>query len=108
MKRLLKWFVSATAFRILLVILLLAGLLLEKQLIACANLLGGVRSLYRWEGKVCNDAEVVMIAKTSGEKLDAAISVLTESHSYDCPCVTSWEITAGNEAYLKWVGEETA
>lgn len=85
-----------------------AGLLLEKHLIACANLLGGVRSLYRWEGKVCNDAEVVMIAKTSGEKLDAAIRVLTEAHSYDCPCVTSWPIAAGNNEYLKWVvGEAT-
>ena len=85
-----------------------AGILLENNLIACANLLDGVTSLYRWEGKVCHDAEVIMIAKTSAEKRDMAIATLTESHSYDCPCVTSWEITAGHPEYLKWVIEETA
>ncbi|MBD3672917.1 MAG: divalent-cation tolerance protein CutA [Planctomycetaceae bacterium] len=84
-----------------------AGLLLEQKLIACANLIDGVRSLYRWEGKVCNDAEVVMIAKTSGEKLTDAIATLSDVHSYDCPCVTSWPITAGNEEYLRWVNEES-
>lgn len=85
----------------------LAGLLLEQKLISCANLIEGVRSLYRWEGKVCNDAEVIMIAKTSTDQRDAAIATLTEAHSYECPCVTSWPIVAGNEEYLKWVIEET-
>jgi len=84
----------------------IAGVLLENNLIACANLFDGVTSLYRWEGKVCNDAEVIMIAKTSADKRDAAISTLTEAHSYDCPCVTSWPITAGNAEYLTWVQGE--
>lgn len=83
-----------------------AGLLLEQNLIACANIFGQVRSLYRWEGQLHNDPEVILIAKTSADKLESAIEMLTRLHSFDCPCVTSWAIEAGNPAYLKWVAGE--
>lgn len=83
-----------------------ASLLLEQNLIACANIFCEVRSLYRWEGQLHNDPEVVMIAKTSADKLESAIETLTRLHSYDCPCMTSWPIEAGNPAYLKWVADE--
>jgi periplasmic divalent cation tolerance protein len=83
-----------------------AAVLLDQNLIACANIFGEVRSLYRWEGQVQNEAEVVMIAKTTSEKLERAIEVLVKTHSYDCPCVTSWPVTGGSEEYLKWVRGE--
>jgi periplasmic divalent cation tolerance protein len=83
-----------------------AAELLDRNLIACANLFGEVRSVFRWEGKVASETEVIMIAKTAAEKLDEAISQLTQLHSYDCPCVTSWPVTAGNAEYLNWVGDE--
>ena len=83
-----------------------AAVLLDHHLIACANVLGEVRSMYRWEGQIQNEAEVVFIAKTSGDKLERAIEVLVNTHAYDCPCVTSWTVTAGSEEYLKWVGNE--
>ena len=85
-----------------------AAELLDRHLIACANIISEVRSLYRWEGKVQNEAEVVMIAKTTGEKLDQATEVLLNVHSYDCPGVTSWPVTAGSEEYLKWVAGEVS
>lgn len=80
--------------------------LLDRKLIACANLFGEVRSVFRWEGKVASETEVIMIAKTTAERVDEAIAQLTQLHSYDCPCVTSWPVTAGNAEYLKWVGDE--
>ena len=83
-----------------------AAELLDRNLIACANLFAEVQSIFRWEGQVESQAEVILIAKTTADRLDAAISTVTQLHSYDCPCVTSWPVTAGNAEYLKWVGDE--
>ena len=81
--------------------------LLEERLIACGNILPGVRSLYRWEGKIEDDAEVAVIMKTRAELADAAIARIVALHSYDTPCVTAWSVAAGNADYLGWVKGET-
>jgi periplasmic divalent cation tolerance protein len=66
-----------------------ASRLLDEGSIACANVIGGVTSVYRWEGTVHQDAEVVLIAKTTQSKVAEAIAAIEVHHSYDCPCVTS-------------------
>lgn len=81
--------------------------LLEERLIACGNILPGVRSLYRWQGKVADDAEVAVIMKTRAKLADAAIARIVALHSYDTPCVTAWPVAAGNADYLDWVKGET-
>ncbi|MCG8506984.1 MAG: divalent-cation tolerance protein CutA [Sphingomonadales bacterium] len=81
--------------------------LLDERLIACGNILPGIRSLYRWEGKVANDAEVAVIMKTRAELADAAIARIVALHSYDTPCVTAWPVTSGHADYLGWVVDET-
>lgn len=81
--------------------------LLEERLIACGNILPGVRSLYRWEGKVADDREVAVIMKTRADLADAAIAKIVALHSYDTPCVTAWPVATGNADYLDWVAEET-
>lgn len=85
-----------------------ANRLLEAGSIACANVIGGVTSVYRWEGQVHQDPEVILIAKTDASRVNAAIESIAEDHPYDCPCVTSWPIGEGFAPYLQWIVDSTA
>lgn len=86
----------------------LAAALLERRLIACANLVPGVRSLYRWEGRVEDEPEVVMFLKTTAQRVDEVLSAIDELHPYDTPCAVVWPIEAGLPDYLAWVEHEVA
>lgn len=81
--------------------------LLQENLIACANLLPGARSLYRWEGEVQDDREVVAFAKTTRERLASLTKRVEELHPYDVPCVVALRVDGGDRRYLEWVAEET-
>lgn len=85
----------------------LARTLLEERLIACANVVPGVTSYYRWQGRVESDSELAVLFKTRRTLADAVVARLKAIHSYDVPCVTVWPIVAGEAAYLEWVAEET-
>jgi periplasmic divalent cation tolerance protein len=85
-----------------------AALLLERKLIACANIGGGFRSIYRWEGRPHSEPETILIAKTTAARVEAAIETLAREHSYECPCVTSWPVETGHPPYLQWVADELA
>ena len=86
----------------------LARALLERGLIACANLLPRMRSLYLWKGEVQDDREVAMLLKTRQDRLEELIVAVEQLHPYDVPCVVAWPIEAGSEAYLDWVRETCA
>lgn len=86
----------------------IGGELVEAGLAACVNLLPGMKSIYRWEDALQRDDEIVMIAKTRADRVDALISALTVAHSYDTPAVVALPITAGAPEYLDWVLQETA
>ena len=86
----------------------LARALLEEQLIACANLVPRVRSLYRWEGAMQEDAEVLMILKTTETRLAELETHVLEAHPYDTPEFVAWPITTGSQRYLDWVTANTA
>ncbi len=81
--------------------------LIEARLAACVNVIPGMRSLYRWQGEVQDDREVVIIAKTRESLVDALIAKVKELHSYDCPCIVALPIHAGNPAFLDWIVAET-
>ncbi|MBT5107761.1 MAG: divalent-cation tolerance protein CutA [Rhodospirillaceae bacterium] len=82
--------------------------LIEARLAACVNIHGRVQSLYRWDGAIQEDTEVVLIAKTRESLVrDLTEKVLT-LHSYDCPCIVAMPVSGGNPAFLNWVVEETA
>ncbi len=81
--------------------------LVEERLAACANVIDGMISIYRWEGKVQNDREAVLIAKTRAGLVDALTSRVKELHSYEIPCVVALPITGGNAGFLDWIGSET-
>ena len=85
----------------------LARTLLERRLIACANVLPGMRSFYRWQGAVQDEGEVAMLLKTAASRVDAVIAAVEELHAYETPCVVVWPIEAGSRAYLDWVVTES-
>lgn len=84
-----------------------ARTLLDERLIACANVMDGAVSLYRWQGEVRQEGEAVMIAKTSRPHVDAAVARLKALHGYDVPCVVAWPLAAGHAPFLDWVAAET-
>jgi periplasmic divalent cation tolerance protein len=82
--------------------------LVEERLAACANILPGITSIFCWENKMQEASEVVIIAKTTAERLETAIARIKALHSYDCPCVVAVKIDGGNEDFLRWVAESCA
>jgi periplasmic divalent cation tolerance protein len=82
-------------------------ILVEKRLAACVNILGAIQSLYWWEGKVHDSAEVAFIAKTTAGRVPELIEAVKAAHSYECPCIVSLPIGAGNTEFLQWIEEVT-
>ena len=85
----------------------LARALVEERLAACVNVLPGVRSFYRWEGSVQDDAELLLVAKTRAERVGALAARVNELHPYDLPEILELPATGGSKAYLDWVRTET-
>lgn len=84
----------------------IAGALLVHRLIACANILPKMESVYRWEGKVMQDAEVVILMKSMRSKVPDIDAKVGEMHSYDLPCVVAMPLVEGSKAFLDWVEAE--
>ena len=80
----------------------------QGKLAACANILPGMRSIYRLQGVIETAAETVLIFKTQRRLLEPLTRFIRERHSYDCPCVVALPIEGGNPAYLDWLAEQTA
>lgn len=85
----------------------LAGVLVEERLAACANLVPGIVSVYRWQGAVQRDTEVLMLLKTRTETFDALAARLRELHPYAVPEILAVGIDAGSPAYIEWLLAET-
>ena len=81
--------------------------LVEERLAACANILTGMTSVYRWQGKVEQGSETVLLLKTSAARQEAAIARIRALHSYEVPCITAWAIAGGHQPFLDWVAAET-
>lgn len=79
--------------------------LVEAQLIACVNLIPGVESIYRWKGKIEQDAEVIAVMKTTEDQLTELETWLQENHPYDEPEFLVLPVEAGAGGYLDWVRE---
>jgi len=77
--------------------------LLDERLIACGNLLPGARSLYRWQGEVADEREVVAIMKTRKQDWPALLSRLHELHPFEIPECVAVRIAAGAPKYLAWL-----
>ena len=85
----------------------LARTLVEERLAACGNVLPGLRSIYRWEGKVVEEPEVLLVLKTTRGRFDALRDRVLALHPYQVPEILALPVEAGSAAYLAWVGAET-
>jgi len=81
--------------------------LVEKRLAACVNIIDNMKSIYYWEGKLCEENEVVILAKTTESRVDALIDRVKKIHPYKCPCIVVVPIEKGNDDFLKWIREST-
>ena len=86
----------------------LARRLVEDRLIACGNVLPGLRSVYRWEGAVTEEAEAALLCKTTADRADAALARLAELHPYDVPAVTRFDAADAWPPFAAWVAAEVA
>jgi periplasmic divalent cation tolerance protein len=86
---------------------MVARKLIEDRLAACVNVIPGVCSFYRWEGRVQEDAEVLMVIKTSLERCDELAARINDLHPYDVPEVLVLPADGGSTPYLNWVETET-
>ena len=84
----------------------IADTLVEERLAACVNVIGGMMSVYRWEGAARHDQEVVLIAKTTMARLDALTERVRDLHSYECPCIVALPVDGGNPAFLEWISDQ--
>ena len=84
-----------------------ARVLVGERLAACVNLVPAVRSIYRWEGELCDAAETLAVIKTTTERLAALQARLVELHPYDVPELIALPVAGGHAPYLAWVAGET-
>ena len=82
--------------------------LLERRLIACGTVLPGARSLYRWQDKVADESEVVVLLKTRSARLESLQAAFGELHPYKVPELLALPVSAGLDKYLDWINSETS
>ncbi|MGO8671545.1 MAG: divalent-cation tolerance protein CutA [Capsulimonadaceae bacterium] len=85
----------------------IGALAVERRLAACANVLPGMESVYRWKGAVETARECVLILKTRRTLVDALTNAVRDTHSYECPCIVALPVEGGNAAFLDWIAAET-
>ena len=80
--------------------------LVAERLAACVNILGEINSIYWWDQQLEKGQEIALFAKTSTDMVEKLISRVKSIHSYDCPCVVSWELGISNPDYENWLMSE--
>lgn len=77
--------------------------LVAKRLAACVNILGGMRSVYRWKGKIEVGHEAVLLVKTTRKAAKRALEMIVELHENEVPCVISFPVVDGHGPFLHWI-----
>lgn len=86
----------------------IAAALVQEREAACVNIVPGIRSIYRWEGKVADEGEFLLLIKSTAENFDRIKSRIRQLHTYKVPEVVALPITAGDPAYLAWLRDQVA
>lgn len=85
----------------------IAKRLIENKLAACANIVPNVASVYRWDGKICEEQEFLLNIKTREKLFEKVKDAIISIHEYELPEIIAVKIENGSDAYLKWVWAET-
>jgi periplasmic divalent cation tolerance protein len=85
----------------------IANALVEGRLAACVNLISPIRSIYRWEGRIWDEKEWLLIIKTQKGRFEELERKVKALHSYSVPEIISLPIVEGSSAYLNWIRENT-
>jgi periplasmic divalent cation tolerance protein len=85
----------------------IATALLAAELAACVNCVSGIRSMYRWDGQIRVDSEVLLVIKTRAARYAALETTLRAQHPYDLPEIIALPVVAGSRDYLNWIGQAT-
>jgi periplasmic divalent cation tolerance protein len=80
--------------------------LVEAKLAACVNIIDNMNSMYMWQGKIQDDDEVILIAKTTEDRVPELTEKVKALHSYDCPCILCIPVSGGNKEFLDWIASE--
>ena len=81
----------------------IARILVERGLVACVNIVPGVRSIFQWEGNITEEQEFLLVAKTVKQAFDRLTSAVKANHSYRVPEIIALPIQHGSEEYLAWI-----
>jgi periplasmic divalent cation tolerance protein len=82
---------------------LIAREIVARRQAACVNILPGVRSIYRWKGKICKDGELMLVVKTLEKEFDAVAATIRELHSYELPEILSFTVSHAERGFLDWI-----
>ncbi|MCF8496455.1 MAG: divalent-cation tolerance protein CutA [Alphaproteobacteria bacterium] len=85
----------------------ISGALLEKNLVACANIFPAHKAVFRWNGALQTAQETAVFFKTRAELFPALEAEIRRIHSYECPCIVALPIETGHAPFLEWVAAET-
>ena len=86
----------------------IARTLIEDRLAACVNVVPTVRSIYHWQGQICDETETLVVIKTTAERYAALAAKITELHPYQVPEVIALPLADGHPPYLAWLAEQVA
>ena len=86
----------------------IADALVNEQMAACVNIVGGVESIYRWQGRVEHDRELLLIIKSRAGRYADLERRVKELHSYTTPEVIAFRIERGSQEYLDWIRDSTS
>ncbi len=81
----------------------IAEFLVKKKLVACANIIHNVDSVFSWKGKVARTKEILIFGKTMNKNVQKIIKIVKKLHSYEVPCIIFFDIKNGNTDFLKWI-----
>ena len=86
---------------------MLARTVVEERLAGCVNILGGVRSIYFWQGEMCDDGEALLVMKTQLARFEQLRARVVALHPYEVPEVIALPLLAGHAPYLQWLAQST-
>ena len=85
----------------------IANILVEEKLVACVNIIPNIHSIYRWKGKIENDEECVIFAKTKDSNVEKVIQEIKNLHPYELPDIIVLPVIDGFKEYLEYIKNET-